>query len=95
MTIIDTNEVIVPSNPADREKIHNMLQEIVVHLERIEMEKEGIKDILEVMKEEYAIPPKHSRKLAKTLHKQNYQEITSENESFELLYESLVKNSND
>lgn len=90
MSIIETNDVTVPSNPADRKKINDCLQEIVVHLERIDMEKECIKDILAVIKEEYAIPPKHARKLAKALHKQNYQEISSENESFELLYESIV-----
>jgi hypothetical protein len=60
-----------------------------------ESQREVIKDILGNLHEELKIPKKLIRKMAKTYHKRNFEEVVAEQEEFELLYEGIVTKSKD
>lgn len=60
-----------------------------------ESQREVIKDILGNLHEELKIPKKLIRKMAKTYHKRNFEEVVAEQEEFELLYEGIVAKSKD
>ena len=58
-----------------------------------EAQRETLKEILDSANEELKIPKKIIRKMAKTYHKRNYDEVIAEQEEFELLYEGVIKKS--
>jgi hypothetical protein len=91
MAIQQTDQLIIPSNPADREKLKGVVEEIALAYQRIADQQSAIKDILEHAKEDLGIPPKFTRKLAKTFYKNNFKETQSEYEDFETLYEAVIE----
>lgn len=88
------SEVTIPSSSEDKKKLKLMLQEMVNSLQKIELEKENIKEINAEIKRQFSIPPKISNKMAKTIHKRDFENVKEENESFENLYEVLVRGLN-
>jgi len=76
---------------ADRKKMKSMIVEMTNCLERIDSEKEAMKDIAEVAEDQFGIKKKYINKLARTMFKHNYADLQSENESFEFLYEAVVE----
>jgi hypothetical protein len=56
---------------------------------RIAAERDLIKDILSDVKDQFEIPPKIARKLAKVYHKRNLQEVVAENEELAETYNEL------
>jgi len=80
----------LPINPEDRKKLKAMIVEMTNVLSRIESEKEHMSEISDAVKEELGIQKKVTNKLARTMFKNNYADLQSENEHFEFLYESLV-----
>ena len=80
----------LPINPEDRKKLKAMIVEMTNVLSRIESEKEHMSEISDAVKEELGIQKKITNKLARTMFKNNYADLQSENEHFEFLYESLV-----
>lgn len=83
--------IVIPSNPADLEKIRGNLQEIADAMTRIAAERELIKDIKAVMKEEHDLPPKYISKLAKTYYNQDFDTQEVEHEDFGELWEAVAK----
>lgn len=75
----------------DKEKVLGCLQEISNSLTRIEAERDLIKDILQRMQDEFELPKKLSRKLAKVYHKRNYEEEIASQNDFVEVYESVAK----
>ena len=75
----------------DKEKILGCLQEISNSLTRIEAERDLIKDILQRMQDEFELPKKLSRKLAKTYHKRNFEEEVASQNDFVEIYENVAK----
>jgi hypothetical protein len=75
----------------DREKILGCLQEISNSLTRIEAERDLIKDILQRMQDEFEMPKKLSRKLAKVYHKRNFEEEVADQHDFQEVYETVAK----
>jgi hypothetical protein len=75
----------------NKAEILSCLNEISNSLTRIEAERDLIKEILERMQEEFEIPKKLSRKLAKTYHKKNYEQEVADQEDFNNVYESVAK----
>jgi hypothetical protein len=55
-----------------------------------EAQRDTLKEIINSVHEELKIPKKIIRKMAKTYHKKNYNEVVAEQEEFELLYEGIV-----
>ena len=81
--------LIVPSNPEDIKKINGNLQEIADAMTRIAAERELIKDIKAVMKEDFDLPPKYISKLVKTYYNQDFDTQEVENEDFCELWETI------
>lgn len=80
------------SNPADRKKIRDALQEISNSMTRISAERDLIKDIKADLFEEYkhVLTKKQIGKMARVYHKQNFNEEQAEATEFEVLYEEVV-----
>ena len=78
-------------SPEDRKLLKGMIVEMTHSLERIEGEKEQIKDIAESAKSKFDISPKLVKKMARTMFKHNYADLQSENDDFELLYETIIE----
>jgi len=80
------------SNPADRKKIKDALQEISNSMTRIESERDLIRDIKADLAEEYKdkLSKKQIAKMARVFHKQNFDEEVASHEEFELLYEEIT-----
>lgn len=82
--------VVIPSNPADRKKIHDALQEIADANTRITAERELIKDIKEMLKEDFELPAKFISKLSKTFINQDFEAQETEREDFVELWEAVT-----
>ena len=89
------NEVVIPSNEADREKIMKSIEAISDSMTRIEGEKNWIKEEIAAVSEATKIPKKFLNKLARTYHKQNFDNVMKEVEDFEALYDVIVKGEED
>jgi hypothetical protein len=77
-------------NTRTKQDILNCLQEMSNSMIRIEAERDHMKSILEKMKDEYEIPPKIGRRLAKTFHKRSYEEEVASNQEFSDAYGALA-----
>ena len=89
--VVASPGVIVPSSPADRQKLKNQLTEIVYAMSRMQGERDAIKSILVEIEESFEIPKKVANKLAKTMYKRDYGKQQAEQEDFECLYETIVE----
>ena len=78
-------------NAKDRQKLKALLAEMTQCMQRIDDEREAMKDIAKAGEEQFSVKTKLIRKLATTMYKHNYADLQAENEHFELLYESLVE----
>jgi archaellum component FlaC len=85
------SNVTLPSSPEDRKKIMNAIQEISNSLTRIESERHLIKEILVDVQDNFNLPKKYTRKVAKIYHKQNFSEVQQEQEELEAIYETVTK----
>jgi len=86
------SNVTMPSSPEDRKKIRQALDEISNSLTRIEAERDLIKEILQTVEDNFELPKKYTRKVAKIYHKQNMTEVKAENEELETIYETVTAN---
>ena len=84
-----TNQI---SNPVDRKKIKDALQEISDSMTRIEAERDLIKDIVKDVSDNFQLPKKYVNKMARIFHKQNYQITQQEQDELESLYITIVDN---
>jgi hypothetical protein len=78
------------SNPADRKAIYEAMREISNSMTRMEAERDLISETLKSIKDQFELPPKYTRKLARIYHKQNFQEVKAEQEEVETLYETIT-----
>lgn len=74
----------------DKKKILECLKEISDSYTRQEAEKDLIKEILQRLQDDFEIPKKLSRKLAKAYHKRNFAEEVAQQNDFVDAYESIV-----
>ncbi len=74
----------------DRKKMKAMIVEMTNCLERMESEKEAMKDIADVAEDQFGIKKKYINKLARTMFKHNYADLRQETEHFEFLYEAVI-----
>jgi len=85
------SNIIVPSSPADRQKIKDAVEELSNSLVRMDSERDFQKDVCDRIKDEVGLNPKFLKKLANVYHKQTFVSVQEENEGFEELYEAIVK----
>jgi hypothetical protein len=79
------------SNPADREKLLNVLRECSSSLTRMEGEKDYIKESVAEICKSLDLPKRLVSRMVKVYHKQSYDEEVTIHEQFETLYETVVK----
>lgn len=82
-----TNQI---SNPVDRKKIKDALQEISDSMTRIEAERDLIKDIVNDINDNFKLPKKYVNKMARIYHKQNFAKEQQETDELESLYLTIV-----
>ena len=85
-----TQEATLPSNPSDRTKLKGMIEEAAVCMQKMDDQREAMKDIFNVIKEDFAIHPKYSRKMTKAYYKNTFTDMQVEQEEFELLYLGII-----
>lgn len=78
------------SNPVDRKKIKDALQEISDSMTRIEAERDLIKDIVNDVNDNFKLPKKYINKMARIYHKQNFAKEQQETDELESLYLTIV-----
>jgi len=84
-----SNMVTIPSSPDDRKQIRERLNEVSNSMTRIEAERDHINEILADMQDEYELPKKHMRKVARVFHKQNINEVKEEFSDVEDIYNAV------
>jgi len=78
-------------NPDERKALKTMIVEMTHCLQRIDDEKEQMKDIAAAAEEKFEIKKKYINKMARTMYKHNYADLQQETEHFEYLYEAVVE----
>lgn len=69
--------------------IKGCLEEMSECMSKINSEKELMKDIIDTTYDKFKIPKKIFRKMASVYHKQTFQEVVSEQNEFETLFEGV------
>lgn len=79
------------SNPVDRKKIREALQEISNSMTRISAERDLIKEIVKDLSDQHQLPKKIVNKMARVYHKQNFSEEQHTFSEFETLYAEITQ----
>jgi hypothetical protein len=85
-----TNEIIVPSSPADLKRIMEAVKEGNECMTRIAAEKDALKDIVDTVAEEFKLPKRYIGKLIKTYFKQSFEVELNQTEDFQELYTAVT-----
>jgi len=79
------------SSPADRKKIKDAMEEISNSMTRVDAEKDFQKEAIAELNDQFKISKKILSKMARTYHKQNFQNEQQSHEEFETLYTEVVE----
>ena len=79
------------SSKEQRAKFKALLGEITQAYQRIDDERESIKEMIADGSATYGLEKKVVRKMSVTMYKHNYADVKAENQHFEELYETLVE----
>ena len=71
--------------------IRDALSEISNEMSVIDSHKEAIKDVIDALYDNFKIPKKVLRRMAKTHHKQSFQEEVAQHKEFESLFEGITE----
>jgi hypothetical protein len=71
--------------------IRDALSEISNEMSVIDSHKDAIKDVIDALYDNFKIPKKVLRRMAKTYHKQSFQEEVTEDNEFEALYNGMTE----
>lgn len=80
----------IPSSPADRKAILDCMKEISASMTRIGAERELIREAITNICDQQNLSKKTFRRMAKTYHKQNFNQEVEEHEEFETMYETIT-----
>ena len=89
MSQVEHQGLVLPSSPADRKRLADAMNELVVAYTRIKSEQDHKKDIINNLHEDFDIPKKLITKAASTLFNETYQKVAAENEDFELFMDTI------
>jgi hypothetical protein len=84
------SNVVIPSDDETKKRIRGALEEISNSMTRMGAERDLIKNILQDVEDDTQVPKKYLRKMANIFHKQNLNEVKTENDDVETLYETVV-----
>ena len=79
-------EFVMPTTPADVLRIKNAVKEASDSMAHIKGERENIKAIRDLLKEELGLPNAKFNEITKLYHKQNYSEVVAKDEEKVELY---------
>ena len=85
-----TASVIIPSSPEDRAKVQAALKEISAAMTRAEAERDYINESLKMLEDNFELPKKYMRKVARVYHKQNINEVKNEFSDIEDIYTAVT-----
>ena len=83
--------IVIPTNPKDLDRLNRLCQDAIDCMTRIQAEREAIKDIVALCKEDFELPPKFVNKLIKTKFKGSFDKDQTEFEDFVELYDRIPK----
>jgi len=84
-------QFVIPSNQNDRKRINDALKEICGHLTIKSAADDSIKDIADMLKEDYDMPRRTCNRLARTMHAQDFADKLADFEDFEAEFDVLIK----
>ena len=85
-----TASIIIPSSPEDRAKVEAALKEISAAMTRAEAERNYINESLKMLEDNFELPKKYMRKVARVYHKQNINEVKNEFSDIEDIYTAVT-----
>lgn len=78
------------SSPEDRKQVFECIKELDASMLRAAAEKDFQKEAIERLCEKVEVDKKLVKQLARIYHKQNFTEVTQENEDLVALYEEII-----
>ena len=84
-------DIIIPTSPKDLEVIKGELEAASEILQRIELEKEKIKDIVSGLSETFNLPKRLVTKMVSTFHKANIEEVVEDADNLSGILEAIGK----
>lgn len=84
--IIQTKQINIPNDPVVQKKIKDALQEASFSYTRIEAEKDFLKELFTDLAKETELPKGFLTRISRINHAQNFNELTSDQESVQELY---------
>jgi len=84
-------QFVIPSNQNDRKSINDALREIGDHLTIKSTATDSIKDIADMLKEDYDMPRRTVNRLARVMYEQNFNDKADDFAEFEAEFEMLIK----
>jgi hypothetical protein len=88
---VEQIDIIVPSSPADREKIRLVIKKVSESKTRAEGEATYQREAIKQLSEDFDIKTKHLNKMAKEHHANSFDAMVKDSEGFQTLYESVMK----
>lgn len=85
---------VMPSSPADRKHIMDVMDEISASKTRAEAERDFQKEAINELHDKFKIPKRLLNRLAKSHHRANYSEELAIDSDFETLVDTLIKHKN-
>ena len=82
------------TNPEDKRKFQNAIQEISNSMTRTEAERDLINEVIKNLSEDFDMNKKIIRKIARAYHKQNLAEEQTDHEEFVEVYEEVINAKN-
>jgi hypothetical protein len=82
---------VMPSSPADRKHILDVMAEISGSKTRAEAERDFQKEAINDLSDKFKIPKRLLNRFAKAYHKSSFQEEKAVDDDFELLVDTLIK----
>lgn len=79
------------NDPDKRKQFKSALATVTHYYQAIDDHREGAKESIAAIAEEYGVEKKLVRKLATTMYKHNYESVQQENAHFEEIYEIVVE----
>ena len=91
MTVIDTNQIVMPNSPEVLKAIKDAMQEASSSYTRIQSEKDFLKELFANLAESSDLPVKYLKKISKIYHAQNLASVSIDQENTIELYERIFQ----
>lgn len=86
MAVNQVNTIFGDFKEDDLKIIRDAIEEISIHFQKIETENLAIKDVIDSIYDQYKLPKKIVKRLAKVHHKNTFSQQVVEDKEFEALY---------